>query len=194
MVHGAMYDAVAAIDGELEPFATGVTAPPGASADAAVAQAARDVLVVRVPGQAATVQGAVRRVHGVDSGRACEGEGQGRGRRSRGRHARDEDRRRLRRQRAVRPDSAGPGRVRADRSDAASSTPSCRSCGRSRTTRRPTTGPGGPPRMTSRRYAMDLTEVQTHRPRHQRRPNAVPDRDRPLPHRADVLPVQPHAA
>ena len=56
MVHGAMYDAVAAIDGDLTPFATGVTAPPGASADAAVAQAARDVLVVRVPGQAPAVQ------------------------------------------------------------------------------------------------------------------------------------------
>ena len=40
----------------LKPFATGVTAPPGASADAAVAQAARDVLVARVPGQATTVQ------------------------------------------------------------------------------------------------------------------------------------------
>ena len=58
MVYGAMYDAVAAVEGGLEPFATGVTAPPGASADAAVAQAARDVLVVRVPGQAVTVQGA----------------------------------------------------------------------------------------------------------------------------------------
>ena len=58
MVHGAMYDAVAAIEGGLKPFATGVTAPPGASADAAVAQAARDVLVARVPGQAATVQAA----------------------------------------------------------------------------------------------------------------------------------------
>ncbi len=58
MVHGAMYDAVAAIDGKLKPFATGVTAPPGASADAAVAQAARDVLVVRVSGQAAAVQAA----------------------------------------------------------------------------------------------------------------------------------------
>jgi hypothetical protein len=33
-----------------------VTAPPGASADAAVAQAARDVLVTRVPGQAAAVE------------------------------------------------------------------------------------------------------------------------------------------
>ena len=56
MVHGAMYDAVAAIEGGLEPFATGVKAPPDASADAAVAQAARDVLVTRVPGQAANVQ------------------------------------------------------------------------------------------------------------------------------------------
>ncbi len=56
MVHGAMYDAVAAVEGGLEPFATGVTAPPGASADAAVAQAARDVLVARVPGQATSVQ------------------------------------------------------------------------------------------------------------------------------------------
>jgi len=58
IVHGAMYDAVAAIEGHLEPFATGVTAPAGASADAAVAQAARDVLVARVPGQTAVVQAA----------------------------------------------------------------------------------------------------------------------------------------
>ena len=58
MVHGAMYDAVAAVEGGLEPFATGVTAPPDASADAAVAQAARDVLVARVPAQAAAVQSA----------------------------------------------------------------------------------------------------------------------------------------
>jgi hypothetical protein len=58
MVHAAMYDAVAATAGGLEPFATGITAPPGASADAAVAKAARDVLVARVPGQAPTVQAA----------------------------------------------------------------------------------------------------------------------------------------
>ena len=56
IVHGAIYDAVAAVEGGLEPFATAVTAPPGASADAAVAQAARDVLVARVPGQARNVQ------------------------------------------------------------------------------------------------------------------------------------------
>ena len=58
MIHAAMYDAVAAVDGELEPLATGITSPPGASADAAVAQAARDVLVARVPAQAAAVQAA----------------------------------------------------------------------------------------------------------------------------------------
>jgi hypothetical protein len=58
MVHGAIYDAVAAVEGGLKPFATGVTAPPGASADAAVAQAARDVLVARVSAQATTVQAA----------------------------------------------------------------------------------------------------------------------------------------
>ena len=44
MVHGAMYDAVAAIQGGLAPFATSVTPPSGASADAAVAQAARESL------------------------------------------------------------------------------------------------------------------------------------------------------
>ncbi len=58
MVHGAMYDAVAAIEKGLKPFATGVTAPPGASADAAVAQAARDVLAARLPAQLPAVQAA----------------------------------------------------------------------------------------------------------------------------------------
>jgi hypothetical protein len=58
MVHAAMYDAVAATLGGLEPFATGVSAPPETSADAAVARAARDVLVARVPGQAQVVQAA----------------------------------------------------------------------------------------------------------------------------------------
>ncbi|MEO5575173.1 MAG: vanadium-dependent haloperoxidase [Gaiellaceae bacterium] len=56
MVNGAIYDAVAAVEGGLEPFATGVTAPPGASVEAAVATAARDVLVARVPAQASTVE------------------------------------------------------------------------------------------------------------------------------------------
>jgi hypothetical protein len=53
-----MYDAVAAVEPGLDPFATTVTAPPGADADAAVAQAARDVLVARVSAQAPAVQAA----------------------------------------------------------------------------------------------------------------------------------------
>ena len=74
MVHGAMYDAVAAIDGKLKPFATRVTAPPDASADAAVAQAARDVLVARIPGQAATVQAAYDAyMAGIPAGRRRTG-------------------------------------------------------------------------------------------------------------------------
>ena len=56
MVHGAMYDAVAGVQDGLEPFVTDVSAAAGASADAAVATAARNVLVARVPGQAAAVQ------------------------------------------------------------------------------------------------------------------------------------------
>jgi hypothetical protein len=74
MVHGAMYDAVAAIEDGLKPFATRVTAPPGASADAAVAQAARDVLVTRIPGQAATVQAAYDAfMAGIPNGPAKDG-------------------------------------------------------------------------------------------------------------------------
>ena len=74
MVHGAMYDAVAAVEGGLKPFATGVTAPPGASADAAVAQAARDVLVARVPLQTAAVQTAYEAYMGsIPNGPAKDG-------------------------------------------------------------------------------------------------------------------------
>ena len=48
-VQAAIYDAVAATEGGLEPFMASVPAPRGASTDAAVATAAHDVLVARVP-------------------------------------------------------------------------------------------------------------------------------------------------
>jgi hypothetical protein len=48
----AMYDAVSAIDGRYEPFAINVYAPRRASEDAAVAQAAHDVLKAYFPSQA----------------------------------------------------------------------------------------------------------------------------------------------
>jgi VCPO second helical-bundle domain len=54
-VQAAIYDAVAATEGGLEPFMASVPAPPGASTDAAVATAAHDVLVTRVPLQAVLI-------------------------------------------------------------------------------------------------------------------------------------------
>jgi len=45
MVHGAIYDAVNAIDGGHEPYLSGLPSAPGASKAAAVATAAHDVLV-----------------------------------------------------------------------------------------------------------------------------------------------------
>lgn len=53
-----MYDAVAAVRGGLKPFVTRVKSPARASADAAVAKAARDVLVARVPAPAEPVSSA----------------------------------------------------------------------------------------------------------------------------------------
>lgn len=49
MVHGAVYDAVNAIDGGHEPYLPGLSAPASASKAAAVAQAAHDVLVGITP-------------------------------------------------------------------------------------------------------------------------------------------------
>ncbi len=49
MVHGAIYDAVNAIDGGHQPYLDGLSAPASASKAAAVAQAAHDVLVGLTP-------------------------------------------------------------------------------------------------------------------------------------------------
>jgi PAP2 superfamily len=54
-VQAAIYDAVAATEGGLDPFMASVPAAPGASTDAAVATAAHDVLVARVPLQAVPI-------------------------------------------------------------------------------------------------------------------------------------------
>ncbi len=120
MVHGAIYDAVAATEGDLDPFATGVSAPPGASTDAAVARAALDVLKTRVPGQATTVQAAYDTfIATIPEGRRRSGQEGHRGRRCcRGRHACAADRRPLRRCRPVRAAADWPGRVPTDRADA----------------------------------------------------------------------------
>jgi hypothetical protein len=56
MLHLAMHDAVNAIVRRYQPYAFAETAPAEASADAAVATAARDVLVALIPAQAATYE------------------------------------------------------------------------------------------------------------------------------------------
>lgn len=57
IVHSAVYDAVAGIEGGYEPYTKHTTAPAGASADAAVAQAAHDVLAAQFPAQRARLDG-----------------------------------------------------------------------------------------------------------------------------------------
>jgi hypothetical protein len=56
LVHAAIYDTVVAVEGEYEPFAVSIRPRRPTSVDAAVAAAARGVLVVRVPGQAPMVE------------------------------------------------------------------------------------------------------------------------------------------
>ena len=57
IVHSAIYDAVVGIEGGYEPYAKHLAAQAGASADAAVAQAAHDVLVAQFPAQRARLDG-----------------------------------------------------------------------------------------------------------------------------------------
>ncbi len=54
VVHAAIYDAVQAIEGEFEPYAVEIPGASG-SAEAAAAKAAHDVLVNRIPSQAAAL-------------------------------------------------------------------------------------------------------------------------------------------
>ena len=55
IMHAAIHDALNAIDRRFVPYTPGLAAAPGASIDAAVATAAREVLVTLVPEQAALV-------------------------------------------------------------------------------------------------------------------------------------------
>jgi hypothetical protein len=59
MVHVAMADAVVAIEGRYHPFHVAMQAPGGASAEAAAAQAARDVLVFLAPAATAAADAAL---------------------------------------------------------------------------------------------------------------------------------------
>jgi hypothetical protein len=61
ILHASIHDALNAIDLRFAPYTPGLPATPGASVDAAVAAAARDVLVTMVPDQAAVVDAAYAR-------------------------------------------------------------------------------------------------------------------------------------
>jgi hypothetical protein len=71
ILHAAIHDAVNAIDRRFESYLPGLAGAPGASVDAAVAAAARDVLVAHVPEQVAMLEAAyVRSLAGIPDGEA----------------------------------------------------------------------------------------------------------------------------
>ena len=190
MVHGAIYDAVAAVEGGLEPFATGVTAPPGASADAAVAQAARDVLVVRVPGQATTVQAAydiymnlIPAGPAKDAGKAVGAAAAAGMLAARtGDHFDD----------VVPYVQAPPGPGVFEPIAPTPPVDPKLALVRPFTYASPSDyRPDGPLELTSKRYAEDFAELLTYGRRTDSTVLGGADRDRPLLHRADVRPVQP---
>jgi hypothetical protein len=61
ILHAAIHDAINAIDPRFESYTPGIARAPGASTDAAVAAAARDVLVTMVPDQSGLVEAAYTR-------------------------------------------------------------------------------------------------------------------------------------
>ena len=84
LVHAAIYDATVSVEGEYQPFAVSIRRAGPTSVDAAIAAAARGVLVVRVPGQASVVESAyasflagipegAAKTNGIRLGRAVAG-------------------------------------------------------------------------------------------------------------------------
>jgi PAP2 superfamily len=71
ILHAAIHDAINAIDRRYEPYTPGLAEAPGASVDAAVAAAARGVLVALLPDQTAMVEAAyTRALAGIPDGAA----------------------------------------------------------------------------------------------------------------------------
>ena len=61
ILHAAIHDALNAIDRRFEVYTPGLAAAPGASVEAAVSAAARDILVTLLPDEAALVEAAYGR-------------------------------------------------------------------------------------------------------------------------------------
>jgi hypothetical protein len=79
MMHIAMFDAVNAVDNEYTPYLTKIRGLHGASAEAAAAQAARDVLVALIPGSQATYDARLEaQLADIPHGRARLGKALGR--------------------------------------------------------------------------------------------------------------------
>jgi hypothetical protein len=74
IMHIAMFDAVASIEGGYANYQSRVLGYPNASSDVAAAQAARDVMVALFPAATANADALLaRRLHGVDATRAAQG-------------------------------------------------------------------------------------------------------------------------
>lgn len=82
ILHAAVHDVLNTIDRRFEPYTRGVAAAPDASVDAAVAAAAREVLIALVPDQTLVVDAAYERIltklqdgppkaAGIAAGQAC---------------------------------------------------------------------------------------------------------------------------
>jgi len=74
MVHGAIYDAVNAIDGTHEPYLDPIHAPPGASEAAAAATAGHHVLVGLVPATLPQVTASLDALYGISLGKIPDGQ------------------------------------------------------------------------------------------------------------------------
>jgi hypothetical protein len=61
ILHASVHDALNAIDARFDPYTPGLVAAPGASVDAAVAAAAREVMVTLLPEQSALVEATYER-------------------------------------------------------------------------------------------------------------------------------------
>jgi hypothetical protein len=75
ILHAAIHDALNAIDRRFEAYTPGLAGAPGASVDAAVAAAAREVLVLLVPDQATLVEAAYGRALAAVPDEAAKGAG-----------------------------------------------------------------------------------------------------------------------
>jgi hypothetical protein len=74
MVHGAIYDAVNAIDGTHEPYLVAIDAPAGASQAAAAATAAHHVLVGLVPATLPQVTASLDALYAISLGKITDGQ------------------------------------------------------------------------------------------------------------------------